>query len=171
MHHTLIISAIKLLLYEMGGEAPLYGVQGERTRRAADVTGTAKKITDALQTRLLGVNKRPTGAPSTARFRNQLIAACVSEHRRTPKDRKGDTHCPEPHGSFPSRRHSHNPKRGNRLKLDRRQLARSRDDLGSCKRRPAGGASAGTDRRVVLMAIIVFGTPLGCHAFSPGRVV
>jgi hypothetical protein len=25
-------------------------VQGERTRRAADVTGTAKKITDALQT-------------------------------------------------------------------------------------------------------------------------
>jgi hypothetical protein len=38
---TLISSAIKLLLYETGGEAALYGVQGERTRRAADVTGAA----------------------------------------------------------------------------------------------------------------------------------
>jgi hypothetical protein len=107
---ALISCAIKLLLYETGGEAAFYGVQGEGTRR------TAKKITDALQTRSLGVNKHPTGDPSTARFRNQLIAACVSEHRRTRKDRKGDIHCPEPHGSFPSRRHSHNPKRGNRLK-------------------------------------------------------
>ena len=53
MHHALISSAIKLLLYETGGEAALYGVQGERTRRAADVTGAAKKITDALQTRPL----------------------------------------------------------------------------------------------------------------------
>jgi hypothetical protein len=50
MHHALISSAIKLLLYETGGEAALFGVQGERTRCAADVTGTAKKITDALQT-------------------------------------------------------------------------------------------------------------------------
>ena len=63
MHHALISSAIKLLLYETGGEAALYGVQGERTRPAADVTGTAKKITDALQTRPLGVNKRPTVTP------------------------------------------------------------------------------------------------------------
>jgi hypothetical protein len=47
---ALISSAINLLLYETGGEAALYGVQGERTRRAADVTGIAKKITDALQT-------------------------------------------------------------------------------------------------------------------------
>lgn len=85
---ALISCAIKLLLYETGGEAALYGLQGEGTRR------TAKKITDALQTRSLGVNKRPTGDPSTARFRNQLIAAGVSEHRRTRKDRKGDTHCP-----------------------------------------------------------------------------
>ena len=57
---ALISCAIKLLLYETGGE----GVQGEGTRRIA------KKITDALQTRSLGVNKRPTGDPSTARFRN-----------------------------------------------------------------------------------------------------
>ena len=64
MHHALISCAIKLLLYETGGEAALYGVQGEGTRR------TAKKITDALQTRSSGVNKRPTGDPSTARFRN-----------------------------------------------------------------------------------------------------
>jgi hypothetical protein len=54
MHHALISCAIKLLLSETGGEAALYGVQGERTRRAADVTGTAKEITDALQTRPLG---------------------------------------------------------------------------------------------------------------------
>jgi hypothetical protein len=47
MHRALISCAIKLLLYETGGEAALYGVQGERTRRAADVTG-------ALQTRPLG---------------------------------------------------------------------------------------------------------------------
>jgi hypothetical protein len=85
---ALISCAIKLLLYETGGEAALYGVQGEGTRR------TAKKITDALQTHSLGVNKLPTGDPSTARFRNQLIAAGVSEHRRTRKDRKGDRHCP-----------------------------------------------------------------------------
>jgi hypothetical protein len=37
MHHALISCAIKLLLSETGGEAALYGVQGERTRRAADV--------------------------------------------------------------------------------------------------------------------------------------
>jgi hypothetical protein len=54
MHHALISCAIKLLLSETGGEAALYGVQGERTRRAADMTGTAKEITDALQTRPLG---------------------------------------------------------------------------------------------------------------------
>ena len=53
MHHALISSAIKLLLYATGSEAALYGVQGERTRRAADVTGAPKKITDALQTRPL----------------------------------------------------------------------------------------------------------------------
>jgi hypothetical protein len=47
-HHALIDSAIKLLLYE--------AAQGERTRRTADVIGsTAKKTTDALQTRPLGV--------------------------------------------------------------------------------------------------------------------
>jgi hypothetical protein len=54
-HHALIDSAIKLLLYETGDEAAPYGAQGERTRRTADVTGTAKKTTDALQTRPLGV--------------------------------------------------------------------------------------------------------------------
>src|ERR1700676_424936 len=42
------------------------------------------------------------------RFGNQLIAACVSEHRRPRKDHKGDTYCPEPHGSLPSRRHCAN---------------------------------------------------------------
>jgi hypothetical protein len=31
----------------------------------------------------------------------------------------------------------------------------------------AGGADCGAD----LMAIIVFGTPLSCHAFSPDRLV
>jgi hypothetical protein len=36
-------SAIKLLLYETGGEAALSGVRGERSRRAADVTGTAQE--------------------------------------------------------------------------------------------------------------------------------
>jgi hypothetical protein len=53
--HALISSV--LLLYETGGEAALYGA-GRRTRR------TAKKITDGLQTRSLGVNKRPTGDPT-----------------------------------------------------------------------------------------------------------
>jgi hypothetical protein len=86
MHHALISSAIKLLLYETCGEAALYGVQGERTRRA----GTGWMIADI-------------------RFGTELIAAGVSEHRRTRKDRKGDTHCP-------SRMASYNPKRGNRLK-------------------------------------------------------
>jgi hypothetical protein len=33
MQHALIRCAIKLLLYETGGEAALYGVQGEDTRR------------------------------------------------------------------------------------------------------------------------------------------
>ena len=32
MHHALISSAIKLLLYETGGEAAPYGVQGEGAR-------------------------------------------------------------------------------------------------------------------------------------------
>jgi len=36
MHHALISSAIKLLLYATGSEAALYGVQGERTRRGSD---------------------------------------------------------------------------------------------------------------------------------------
>ena len=54
-HHALINNAIKLLLYKRGGEAAPYGARGERTRRTADVTGTAKKTTDALQTRPLGV--------------------------------------------------------------------------------------------------------------------
>jgi hypothetical protein len=52
---VLINNAIKLLLYKRGGEAAPYGAQGERTRRTADVTGTAKQTTDALQTRPLGV--------------------------------------------------------------------------------------------------------------------
>jgi hypothetical protein len=41
---ALIISAIKLLPYDTGGEAALSGVQGERTRRAAEVTGTAERL-------------------------------------------------------------------------------------------------------------------------------
>jgi hypothetical protein len=61
MHHALISCAIKLPLYETGGEAALYGVQEEGTRR------TAKKITYPLQTRWLNVNKRSTGDASTAR--------------------------------------------------------------------------------------------------------
>jgi hypothetical protein len=36
MDHALISSAIKLLLYETGGEAALYGVRRERTRRTED---------------------------------------------------------------------------------------------------------------------------------------
>jgi hypothetical protein len=52
MHHALISSAIELL-YETGGEAALYVCKA--SARAADVTSTAKKITDALQTRPLGV--------------------------------------------------------------------------------------------------------------------